>query len=155
MIPHPSVALPNQAGREMQEINAKRESALIEERRPRGARARTQLCTTACQYLSRYIKRTARDQLGTGSQKKRGGQRARRKMRSNRGNNVAKSCANSTNTRAVAPCCSRLATHRRYFIEKISPPSVPLPARGSLQVLSVVKQHRWHGASRRQLKGHP
>jgi len=119
------------------------------------ARARTQLCTTACQYLSRYIKRTARDQLGTGSQKKRGGQRARRKMRSNRGNNVAKSCANSTNTRAVAPCCSRLATRRRYFIEKISPPSVPLLARGSLQVLSVVKQHRCgtvrHGDSLRDI----
>lgn len=30
-----------------------------------------QLCSPACQYLSRYIKRTARDRPGTSSQKKR------------------------------------------------------------------------------------
>lgn len=53
---------------------------------------------------------------------------ARRKMRSNRGNNVAKSRANSTDTR---PCRSRLSRYsrRRYFIEEISPLSVP-PTRG-------------------------
>ncbi|CAL1685792.1 unnamed protein product [Lasius platythorax] len=52
-------------------------------------------------------------------------EKARRKMRSDCGNNVAKSCANSTD--------ARLAIRRRYFIEEISPPSVLPSARGAFR----------------------